>query len=725
MTAERMSPPAPARSGLAISSRPGLEVWLHSGNIVLGIMLAFMTVAGGTTELLTAMLAVGAVATAVLCRIAATRTVEPRLRSSWNWFAATLFFAGVYCAVVSVAGERMTASVSDFGDMARYPRMAAYLSCFAALWFCVSVPRRLLAHLFLDTGLVLAGVIVMVRVVLPYSSIHVAGIDPTNPLVYLWLVDLAALSLALFSLATRSPGAPLPAQLVYVSVALALLCIGHVGMALAALQLASASPGWVYLVFGLSGVTLSLMAYRYIRGTRASSRYQTVILAAPSPVTHSFWLHLGHAIVPYSIAMGAAMLLFTGALGAGPDGMNRQVAFVGAAGFVAVAGLRHVISYRESRELYVNLTELNRSLEGLVEQRTTELSRRNRELEAVHQVALVSAASLDLTRILQAVAEQLAQAVDASCCVIFERVSDDEPLTFAASFHQDDGAMVAQPVQPPGTLVDLRRSLFEPAGHRTSLVQRRWLDADSSHAQLLDFHGAEVAMLVPLVAGEQTIGVAEVYRTQPEPFNEHEVSLAEAITTQGALAAENARAYDKARFAANHDPVTGLLNHRALHDELTRLFDRAVLRKARLTVLMMDLNLFKEFNDRYGHQAGDRVLADIGQAIKQSMPTTAIVARYGGDEFTVGIPDSLPETAQIFISVIRERVDAVQKKHGFVGEGFGVSIGVSSYPEDGVNLAEIVAKADQAMYEDKWRLKGFVDRRRDMVPPVAADRNVR
>jgi diguanylate cyclase (GGDEF)-like protein len=185
------------------------------------------------------------------------------------------------------------------------------------------------------------------------------------------------------------------------------------------------------------------------------------------------------------------------------------------------------------------------------------------------------------------------------------------------------------------------------------------------------------------------------------------------------LAAENARAYDTARFAANHDPVTGLLNHRALHDELTRLFERATRRKTRLTVLMMDLNLFKEFNDRYGHQAGDRVLDDIGQAIKQSMPTNAVVARYGGDEFTVGIPDCPPEATQIFIATIRERVDAVQEKHGFVGEGFGVSIGVASYPEEGTELAEIIARADQSMYEDKWRLKGSVDRRRDSPLRIA------
>ncbi|CAN5726659.1 hypothetical protein BH20CHL1_BH20CHL1_08220 [soil metagenome] len=719
MTLERISPSVPTRSGPAILPRPGVEVWLHTTNLVLIFALALMTAVGGVVQLQTALLAASAGATAVLLRMAALRTDEPRMRASWNWFAVTLFFWGGYCAVVSVTGERMAASFSDFGDISRYFRMAAYLSGVVALWFCVSVPRRLLARLFLDTGLVLAGVIVMVRVLLPHSSIHVLGSDLTNPLAYMWLVDLAALSLVLLSLVTLPHGAPLPAQFAYVSIALALMCIGHAGTALAALQLAPARPGWVYPFFGASSVTLSLMAYRCIRGKRTVTVYQTAVLAVPNPVTHSAWFYLGHAIVPYSIAMGAAMLLFTGALDAGPEGLNQQAAFAGAAGFVVLAGFRHIISYNENRDLYVNLTELNRGLEEQVAQRTIELSRRNQELEAVHQVALVSAASLDLTRILQAVAEQLAQAVDASRCVIFERASDDEPLNLAAFFQGTDGLTATQPEQPPGALGDAQHFLFEPAGHRTLSIQRKWLDTDSSTARLLDFHQAEVAMLVPLVAGEQTIGVAEIYRAQARPFSEHEVSLAEAITTQGALAAENARAYDMARFAANHDPVTGLLNHRALHDELTRLFERATRRNTRLTVLMMDLNLFKEFNDRYGHQAGDRVLDDIGQAIKQSMPTNAVVARYGGDEFTVGIPDCPPETTQIFIAAIRERVDAVQEKHGFVGEGFGVSIGVASYPEEGTELAEIIARADQSMYEDKWRLKGAVDRRRDSPLRIA------
>ncbi len=704
----------------ATTERLGLEVWLHAITIMLLMVLGLVTAVGAPVQLQAALLTAGAIVVAAMLRVAALRTVEPRLRAGWNWFTLMIVFLGSHYLVIALTGERMVTSFNEFDDISRYFKTAAYISCVVALWYCVSVPKQLLARLFLDTGIVLAGVTALVGLALPHTSLHVSGIYLTHPALYIWLVDLAALSVAVFALATVPRGAPLFAPLVNLCIALAILCFGHAGAAIASLRLADAKPGWVYLCFGLAGWMMGLMAYRYIHGTRDGAVYQTFVLTRPNPITHNLWFHLGQALVPYSIGIGAAVWLFVRALDANADGIHRQVAFVGAVAFVAVVGLRHVINYREYRELYVNLTEMNLDLERMVEQRTTELTRRNRELEAVHQVALVSAASLDLDRILQAVAEQLTLAVDATRCVIFEQASDDTSLTPVASFQRYGNTLATLAAYPVGSLDDLSVSLFEPAGRQTSLIERRWLDADSSAARLLDFHEAETAMLVPLVAGEQTIGAAELYRTHAEPFNEHEVSVAEAIATQGALAAENAHAYGMARFAANHDPVTGLLNHRALHDELTRLFNRAVLRSSRLTVLMMDLNLFKEFNDRYGHQAGDRVLADIGQVIKQSMPTTAVVARYGGDEFTVGIPGATLETTEIFVAAIRERVGTVEERHGLVGEGFGVAIGVAAYPEDGANLAEIMSKADQAMYEDKWRLKGGVDRRRQSFPQMVA-----
>lgn len=716
MTADRIPIVSTTSNRAALPiEQPGIESWLLRAMSAFICVLVLLVAAGVSPRIMAALLAVGSIGIVALCRMATLRAVEPRVRTSWQWFTVMMGFFGGWCVAVAIAGEPMASSFKNFTELSRYFNVGAYVSLALALANSVRVPRRLVTRIFLDTGVVLAGVIVIVGFVLSYSSIRVSGSELTNQLIYIWLVDLACLSLALLTLASLPRSAPLATPLVYASVAIGILCVGHFGTAVAALRLSATAPGWVYLCYGIAGWVIGLMAYRFVRGAREGYKAHSTIPATPNPVTHSLWLHLGHAVVPYAIAMCAAVLLLTHALNPDSPGYTRQFAILGAVGFMFVVGLRHVISYTENRKLYANLSELNRGLEDQIAQRTMELSRRNEELEAVHEVALVSSASLDLVLILQAVAEQLSHVMGAARCLIYDRGDGDVPTTLIVRYEHGRKQVDIRYEQPPNTLRNMRRECFDPIGHRSLVIVRQGLDPRSPEAHLLDFHGAAVGMLVPLVAGEQMVGMAELFGDDPGQIGEHQASLAEAIATQAALAVENARAYDQARFAADHDPVTGLLNHRALHDELMRLFARAVQRSSTLTVVMMDLNLFKEFNDRYGHQAGDQVLADIGRTIKQSMPTTAVVARYGGDEFTVGIPDSARENAQIFIAAIRERVDAVQDRHGFVGEGFGVSIGLASYPEDGTALPEILAAADRAMYRDKWRLKGYSDRRRDRV----------
>lgn len=661
---------------------------------------------------------------AVTCRFAALRADTPWTRAGWNWLMLAMVFFGISAFSNIITGDLLSPDFWSPAAMGRIFKALGYGFGVIGLMFAVSVPRRLLTRLLLDTAILLAGSAVIIAMVLDRIAIQVVRSDLTNPVLYRPLVDIALLSLAMVALATMPRRARLFPSLIYLVYANGCLFIGHMGATVALLQGQETSPTWVYAFYACSGLFVMAAGSRYVRTRREPDMQEPAALGAHNPLTHSFWFHLGGAVIPYSVAMSAATLLATVALGSEGNGIGSQLAWAGALAFVLAGGLRHVLSHTELHKLYRGLSLLNRDLEVLVDQRTTELSQRNEELEAIHKVALVSAQTLDLSTVLRAVAEQLAQVVEASYCVVYEYTSDGPHLV--AKYDPNNRLGTSRLRLPESNLLMLPSSAFDPVGYRSSVIQRWDCPGDSPEALVLDEYGAEVAMLVPLVAGEHTVGVAEMYRARPEPFTSDDVFLAEAIATHAALATENARAYDKARFAASHDPVTGLLNHRALHEELARMLDRAVRRGAPLMVLMLDLNYFKEFNDRYGHQAGDRMLADIGQAIKSSMPARAVIARYGGDEFTVAVPDSPRENAPIFMATIRERVDLVREHHGFESAGFGVSIGIASYPVDGTTVAEIIARADRAMYADKWRLKGFADRRRaipvQMAPlPVPQD----
>jgi diguanylate cyclase (GGDEF)-like protein len=644
-----------------------------------------------------------------LCILAVVSSSDRRERIGWYCFAACFSLFTLYYIGSLPDGELLAAELSFTGAALRSISALGYVCCLAGLAFAVRVPRGILARLLLDTFVVLLGGIVITVEVLVQTSAAVGTLDLTTRLLYRPLADMAIMSFIAIALASMPATARLYPALKRGMAAMGCLFIGHLGASSAIMRGADHPATWVYVAYAGAGLLFASAAFSYIATRRSENDTVSATLVSHNPLTHSFWFHLGNAVVPYTVAMSAATLLFIRALDAESSGASVQLPLVGALAFIVIGGLRHILSHAENRSLYKHMTVLNRDLENLVDRRTTELVRRNDELEAVHQVAMVSAVSLDLKVILQSVAEQLTHAVGASLCVIHER--NEDGLIVIARYDRGSKATTSRLRDPAVTLINLPNSHFEPAGSRTLIVERWGVDTTSAAAEVLDHYGASTAMLVPLLAGDQTVGIAEVYRTRAEAFGDEEISLAEAVTTHAALASENARAYSLAQFAANHDQVTGLLNHRALHEALAILFDQSVKLGSPFTVIMMDLNFFKEFNDRYGHQAGDGVLAEIGRSIRRSVPTTAVSARYGGDEFTVAIPDCPPAKAAIFVNAIREHVDCIQDQHGFVSKGFGMAFGVASYPEDGANLSEIIALSDERMYADKWRLKGFSDRR--------------
>ncbi len=168
---------------------------------------------------------------------------------------------------------------------------------------------------------------------------------------------------------------------------------------------------------------------------------------------------------------------------------------------------------------------------------------------------------------------------------------------------------------------------------------------------------------------------------------------------------------------AARDKLTGLLN-RGIFDDL--LHD-ATLRARRygrpLSILMLDVDRFKQFNDTWGHAAGDEALKAVAAAIKQSVRQGEIVARYGGDEFVVLFPETLPDTAVSRGNRIRLRVPPI------VAGGRGreqtvpvtISVGVASLPADGIDGFEVLNQADMRLYEAKHAGRNAV------VGPAAAD----
>jgi len=184
-----------------------------------------------------------------------------------------------------------------------------------------------------------------------------------------------------------------------------------------------------------------------------------------------------------------------------------------------------------------------------------------------------------------------------------------------------------------------------------------------------------------------------------------EVVIRAAVTAiRRAQAIETTRAENRRLEAlATTDPLTRVLNRRALLDRLNTEVDRARRYESSLTLLLLDLDHFKQINDTAGHLAGDMVLRQIGELLEEAIRKVDIVARYGGEEFVVILPETALEGGVAFAERLRERI-ALQSFD--VGAGrtvhLTVSVGIATFPSALVASTEdLFARADEALYRAK------------------------
>ena len=150
------------------------------------------------------------------------------------------------------------------------------------------------------------------------------------------------------------------------------------------------------------------------------------------------------------------------------------------------------------------------------------------------------------------------------------------------------------------------------------------------------------------------------------------------------------------------DHVSGLFNRRYLEETLERELHRAARTETGLGIIMLDLDRFKELNDRHGHAAGDEVLRRLGELLNSSLRFADIACRYGGDEFVLILPDAPRQVVQERAEKLRR--DAAALEVSFVGRplpALSLSLGVSVFPEDGASAAALLAASDFALYRAK------------------------
>lgn len=339
-----------------------------------------------------------------------------------------------------------------------------------------------------------------------------------------------------------------------------------------------------------------------------------------------------------------------------------------------------------------------------------QLHEREEELSVINRSSAIMTSSLDIQVIYGSFIEELKNVVDVSWAAIVLIEAND---LFLAALSSEIGSawQVGERISIKGSATEWvakhRKALVEP-----DLAKEFRFTTGSYHLQ----QGVRSIVYLPLIAKGRVIGSLIVASCHPNAYNPRQVALLEQLASQIAMPVENSQLYAEAEERARTDALTGLLNRRALGELITSEINRHARYGGIFSLMILDLDSFKMFNDKYGHLAGDRILKQTGNVIKRAIRTADQAFRYGGDEFAVLSPQTSADAAHGVAERLRQRLAYTL---GTDDVPITASLGLATWPIDGVVADGVIAAADDALYHAKRSGGNQVQRASAALPSMA------
>jgi diguanylate cyclase (GGDEF)-like protein len=209
-------------------------------------------------------------------------------------------------------------------------------------------------------------------------------------------------------------------------------------------------------------------------------------------------------------------------------------------------------------------------------------------------------------------------------------------------------------------------------------------------------------LCVPLASNDETMGVLIVRGSEDDPVDAGIRALCSTLGETLALSIGNIRLREALRSQSIRDPLTGLYNRRFLDEVLGRETSRSRRSDQPLSVLALDVDHFKRFNDQWGHDAGDAVLTALAQTLREQAREMDLTCRLGGEEFLVLLPRcDRPNAIEVGERIRRAVEELVVTHQSRTLEGISASVGVATYPEDAADGESLIKAADRALYAAK------------------------
>ena len=336
--------------------------------------------------------------------------------------------------------------------------------------------------------------------------------------------------------------------------------------------------------------------------------------------------------------------------------------------------------------------------------------RKAREFEALYQLGRTMASTFNLQDILSRISQTVSSLLHAQAMSLMLLSPDGRVLSTAAGYNLFDEALQAtEAIRPrqgssPSLVAVREKRPVVITDFAANPIYAPWLQAASGQ-------GYQSFLAIPLIAQDRALGCINLYLTERHEFDANEIQLLSTFASQAAISIENARLFEETRQLAITDELTGLANHRQFYHQLAREVRRAQRYRRFLTLLMLDLDHFKGYNDRYGHLAGDQALRETGEVLRRNAREVDILSRYGGEEFAI----ILPETDLQQAAYQAERIRVAVAGHAYRGkdskpEGdLTMSIGVATLMPEMRKIEELVHHADRALYHAKSQGRNRVE----------------
>lgn len=339
-------------------------------------------------------------------------------------------------------------------------------------------------------------------------------------------------------------------------------------------------------------------------------------------------------------------------------------------------------------EITRKLIESNRSLEDAL----TELNHRNQEMQWLKEFSSKLQTCLHIEEAYQLVAEFVKQLLPNAAGILYMM---HPSRNYLESMIEWNNPLASEKIIKPDDCLGLRGGAVYKSENAESALACPHCHRNQERPSIC----------LPLYAQSDVAGLFYLEcktDIKDERQQEEQDILASSIAQQIAVGISNIKLRETLRYQSVRDVLTGLYNRRYLEESLEQELSRCTREKNTLSILMIDIDHFKQFNDQFGHEAGDNVIQALAKVLRDFVRKSDIACRYGGEEFLLVMPDIAFDDAVQRAKALHEKVSKIHLRYGGTAlTQVTISVGLAMYPKHGKNIQNLIAAADTALYQAK------------------------